>query len=633
MSRVPRLLLGALALATAAGATEHHVAPTGRDDGPGTREAPFRTIQRGADAAQPGDTITVHAGIYRERVNPPRGGRSDAERIVYRAAPGEKVEIRGSELVRGWTRVQGDVWTTEVANTLFGAFNPFADEIRGDWFDAKGRKHHTGAVYLDGHWLVEAGRLEDVLSGRPSPSGPQWFARVEAERTTIWAQFPGADPNRRLTEVNVRQTIFYPDAPGRNYITVRGFALRHAATPWAPPTAEQVGLVGTHWSRGWVIEDNEVSHSTCVGIALGKHGDAFDNTSADTAEGYVETIRRAHAHRIPWARESIGHHVVRNNRVSHCEQAGIVGSLGPAFSLIEGNTVHDVHVRRLFGGAEMAGIKLHGAVDVTIRGNHVHRTCRGLWLDWMAQGARVSANLFHDNAWEDVFAEVNHGPFLVDNNLFLSKTNLQDWSEGGAYVHNLWAGRIVTREEPTRLTPVHPEHSTVVSGLFATRGGDDRFHNNVFVGAEGAPVELPAEGDPFRQAAGHGLVAYDPRGLPLRTGGNVYVAGARPWARETDALVRPDVEPRVRLVEDGGAFYLQLVAGPELAEAVTRPVTTALLGKALVSQQPHENADGTPLAVDRDYLGHPRDPARPTPGPFERPGVGERLILLRSSWR
>ncbi len=211
-------LLFALAAAAPSLAAEHHVAPRGNDAFPGTREAPFRTIQRAAEAAQPGDTITVHAGVYRERVNPPRGGRSDAERIVYQAAPGETVEIRGSEVVKGWTRAQGEVWTVEVPNTLFGDFNPFADEIRGDWFDPKGRKHHTGAVYLDGEWLVEAASLAEVLAGKPSPHGALWFAEVGPAKTTIHAQFPGTDPNARLTEINVRKTVFYPDAPGRSYI-------------------------------------------------------------------------------------------------------------------------------------------------------------------------------------------------------------------------------------------------------------------------------------------------------------------------------------------------------------------------------------------------------------------------------
>ena len=189
-------------------------------------------------------------------------------------------------------------------------------------------------------------------------------------------------------EINVRQTVFYPEKTGINYITVRGFTLEDAATPWAPPTAEQIGLIGTHWSKGWIIENNKISYSICSGISLGKYGDEWDNTSANTAEGYVKTIERALAN--GWSKENIGHHIVRNNTISHCEQAGIVGSLGAAFSTVTGNTIHDIHVRQLFSGAEMAGIKFHGAIDVEISHNHIYRTCRGLWLDWMAQGTRVS---------------------------------------------------------------------------------------------------------------------------------------------------------------------------------------------------------------------------------------------------
>jgi alpha-N-arabinofuranosidase len=40
----------------------------------------------------------------------------------------------------------------------------------------------------------------------------------------------------------------------------------------------------------------------------------------------------------------------------------------------------------------------------------------GLWLDWMAQGTRVTENLLHNNT-RDIFVEVNHGPLLIDNNL------------------------------------------------------------------------------------------------------------------------------------------------------------------------------------------------------------------------
>jgi hypothetical protein len=49
---------------------------------------------------------------------------------------------------------------------------------------------------------------------------------------------------------------YHPEKPGVNYLTARGFTMLHAATPWAPPTAEQIGLLGTHWSKEWVIEGN-----------------------------------------------------------------------------------------------------------------------------------------------------------------------------------------------------------------------------------------------------------------------------------------------------------------------------------------------------------------------------------------
>lgn len=747
--------LGITALAAPLPAAELHVATSGNDAHPGTPAAPLRTIQRAAERAQPGDVITVHAGTYRERVTPPRGGESDTRRIVYQAAPGETVEIKGSEVVKGWVKLQDNVWKVTLPNSFFGSFNPYRDLIRGDWFDPRGRAHHTGAVYLNGDWLIEAAKRDEVLmpagttplwltqadqqsllnvawlrpgggdgnAGRipatgfaaqhgiqtapcseggecigwiehgdwvryermdfgprteqveiraasatdggiieirldapdgellgscsiPNTTGWQswssfkarikpvsgfktlclvfrshksdarkaqaltvqlWFAEVDQENTTIWAQFKGANPNEQLVEINVRRTVFYPDKPGMNYITVRGFTLCQAATPWAPPTAEQVGLIGTHWSKGWIIESNTVSHSVCSGIALGKHGDEWDNTSADTAEGYVKTIERAYMK--GWNKDTIGHHLVRNNTISHCEQAGIVGSLGAAFSTVTGNTIHDIHVRRLFSGAEMAGIKFHAAIDATIRGNHIYRTCRGLWLDWMAQGTRVSGNLFHDNAAEDLFVEVNHGPFLVDNNLFLSAVSLLDVSEGGAYVHNLFTGKIISQPEPNRETPYHPAHTTALAGLVNTKGGDNRFFNNL----------LHGKGE---STAGFGLSVYDARELPLQTGGNVYCNGARPYAKETNSVTQPGVDPQVKVSMEGDRVTLSLNLGSELKPAATALVTTSLLGKAKIPGLPYENADGSPVKIDTDYFGKKRNEASPTPGPFEALGAG-----------
>ena len=583
----------------------------------------MRTIQRAADLAQPGDVVTVHEGVYRERISPPRGGEFDAKRIVYQAAAGEKVEIKGSEAVKNWVKVQDDVWKLTLPNAFFGGFNPYSDRIRGDWFDPKGRTHHTGAVYLNGDWLIEAARLDDLL--KPGGDDGLWFGKVEKGKTTIWARFKGVDPNAQLVEINVRRTVFYPDQPGRNYITVRGFTMRQAATPWAPPTAEQVGLIGTNWSKGWIIENNRISHSVCSGIALGKHGDEWDNTSACTAEGYVKTIERAL--KRGWNKATIGHHLVRNNTISHCEQAGIVGSLGCSFSTVTDNTIHDIHVRRLFTGAEMAGIKFHAAIDVEISRNHIYRTVRGLWLDWMAQGTRVSRNLFHDNFAEDLFFEVDHGPCLVDNNIFLSPVALLDVSEGGAFAHNLIAGEIITCPEPHRPTPFHRAHSTAVAGLADIKGGDNRFYSNILVGGGGpAGNEHAWIKDPLRRQRQRAMRVRRAE-FPLQTGGNVYYRDARPYAKEADAVVAAGVDPKVEFVE--GCLHLAL--GDSLRKAKTRLVDTELLGKAKVSGLPYENPDGSPLKVDSDFFGNPRDPSHPTPGPFESPGRGDLKLKVGAS--
>lgn len=616
-----RKFLGALApayallrgskLASALGAhgREFHVSIQGNDAQDGSAAQPLRTISAAAARAYPGDTVTVHEGVYRERVSPPRGGASNAERIVYRAAPGERVEISGAEIVKGWTRQRGDVWKVTLPNSFFGNFNPYSDVIHGDWFDPHGRVHHTGAVYLDGDWLDEAATLDDVFS---KTSGvPLWFGQVDAEQTTLWAQFRNADPNQALAEINVRQTVFYPERTGIDYLTVRGFILRCAATPWAPPTAEQKGVIGTHWSKGWIIENNIVSHSRCCGIALGKYGDQWDNTSANTAEGYVKTIERAEKN--GWSKKNIGGHIVRNNTVSHCEQTGIVGSLGPVFSTVTGNTIHDINVRKLFGGAEIAGIKFHAAIDVEISHNHIYRCYRGIWLDWMAQGTRVSSNVFHQCETEDLMVEVDHGPFVVDNNIFLSPRSQRVVSQGGAYAHNLFCGNVSLQQYDGRQTPYMKPHSTEVAGYHDNPSGDLRFYNNVV-------------------AAGGDLSAFDVTRLPIALAGNVFLKGAKPCALEAVPLLKPDTDAQVEIDDDGGRFGMNLDPA-WAAERVRKMVTTELLGRAAIPNLPFERADGSTLRIDTDFRGRQRNVSNPFPGPLEYQGERRLTIELDRALR
>ena len=84
-------------------AAEFHVSSTGSDEGDGTEAAPFRTISRGVEELQPGDTCTVHAGIFRESVTLPRSGEPGRPIRIRAAGGGGTVVSACESLIVDWT--------------------------------------------------------------------------------------------------------------------------------------------------------------------------------------------------------------------------------------------------------------------------------------------------------------------------------------------------------------------------------------------------------------------------------------------------------------------------------------------------------------------------------------------------
>src|SRR5699024_6750624 len=107
----------------------------------------------------------------------------------------------------------------------------------------------------------------------PERSAYKWYAEQDGDETVLYVNLHGLDPRRERMEINVRRNVFMPDRNGVDYITVSGFVMSKAATTWAPPAAYQDGLIGPHWSKGWIIEDCEIYNSKCCGISLGKYLD------------------------------------------------------------------------------------------------------------------------------------------------------------------------------------------------------------------------------------------------------------------------------------------------------------------------------------------------------------------------
>lgn len=715
--------------------TEYHVSVKGSDHNEGSFGKPFRTITKASEIVMPGDIITVHEGIYRERVAPPRGGTSDKNRIIYRVAQGERVVISGSEPVKGWIKVQNETWKLTLPNSFLGTNNPFDEQIYGSWYRGKGKPNHTGSVYLNGKRIREAFSLEDIL--KPVGNQPYWYAEADGNggpvlmnfewirpaggeqitsmqasveggdqaiciaivnrwpfgylkdgsilhfddvefgsgtdslyfqastlskggfvemhlgspdgellgysmatntgdwetfkvfhikmmrklsgkhnisfvikapeqksdgKTTIWAQFPkGTDPNIESVEISVRSQVFYPDRAGINYITVSGFILENGATNWAPPSAEQPGLIGTRWGKGWIIENNTIRNSRCTGISLGRstfgHAHHYQELPPrvypEPNGGQTEKQLLDYFENASWDKEETGFHIIRNNHIYECGQAGIVGCSGGAFSIIENNEIHDICIDETFEGDEMAGIKLHFANDVVIKNNHIYNSIRGLWLDWGCQGAQVVSNLFHDNGpQEDTFIEVCHGPILFANNILLSGKSLNLGAQGIANVHNLISGEItggVDRCAGGRKSYIYEPHGTISVGKILNVGGDWQWHNNFLTNKAS-----------FNN--------WDEPALPIRYDGN--------------ALTK---EAELKLSKKSDGWYLSLNTTSEWENKRKRKlITTKNLGKAIITNQRFTNADGSQLKIDTDYFGNKRSNSNPFPGPIEVKNTGKQ---------
>ena len=611
---------------------EYHVAKNGSDHGEGTQQDPFLTINKAASVAMAGDVVTVHEGVYREWVKPKNKGLSNKRRIVYQAAIGEKVVIKGSERIQNWQHVEKNIWKCELPNSFFDNFNPYKEKIFGDWLVTIEQTKHLGDVYLNGMSFYEVGSYEELINPtirtevldhwtqknvpvlNPKQTQYVWFIEVDNDNTKIYANFHGANPNEELVEINVRRSCFYPIDTGIDYITVKGFEMAHAATPWAPPTADQPGLIGANWSKGWIIEENIIHDAKCSAISIGKEastGHLYRSIRKDKP-GYQYQLESVFsAEHKGWSKESIGSHIIRNNVIYDCGQNAIVGHLGCVFSEIHHNHIYNIGIKREFYGHEIAGIKLHAAIDVQIHHNRIHDCSLGLWLDWQAQGTRVSKNLFYQNN-RDLFVEVSHGPYVIDHNILASENAIVNMSQGGAYINNLICGKIEHRKVLNRFTPYHLPHSTKVAGYACVYGGDDRFYNNIFVGKKGLEdvgtslyngytSSLEEYIEKVHEKYGD-LETFAAIEQPVYINNNVYFNGARSFEKEKCKLVAKDFDFRLSIIDNGKEVFLSCVLPDNLENIQGKIHSTATLERVRIVDVEFDCPNGKDLILDKDFF-------------------------------
>ncbi|HWB53810.1 MAG TPA: right-handed parallel beta-helix repeat-containing protein, partial [Tepidisphaeraceae bacterium] len=369
------------------------------DDGPGTAQQPFKTISKAASLAGPGDTVLVHAGLYREWVAPARGGE-EGKPVTYEAAEGEKVTVSGSKIYHGkWTPVAGHpgVYSTiPPADFFMDGFDPF--EIR---LAANRGGGTQGQVFFDGKELAEAIGPHTYIEGTGGwkLAEPRMQALYEQPGTwwtedgkTILVHMPdGAKSiDQSTVEFSVRRRLFGPVRRCQNYIILRGFIFEHCADP---PSLPQVGAVSCRSGQHWIIEDNTIQNIKSVGLDCGGEGyspstvrELPDTVAADRFlvggnddDFTLETRRIA------------GRDLILNNHISDCGQCGIAGLFSDG-SVIAGNVIE--RCGGVISGFESAGIKIHGLMHGIIEGNLV-KDCDsfGIWLDCGWTGSRITRNV------------------------------------------------------------------------------------------------------------------------------------------------------------------------------------------------------------------------------------------------
>jgi alpha-N-arabinofuranosidase len=153
-------------------------------------------------------------------------------------------------------------------------------------------------------------------------------------------------------------------------------------------------------------------------------------------------------------------------------------------------------------------------------------------------------------------------------------------------------------------------HDTTLVDIKPLTSGDTGFYNNLF-------------------AQGGTMGTWDRNALPMTMTGNIYLKGTKPSTNETAPLLKPEVDPHMKLQNKPDGWFLEVTLDKAWRGTPPRQLmTTERLGKTKLFNLPFENSDGSPLAVDTDYFGRKRDTGNPFPGPFETPKSGTQTIKV-----
>ena len=457
--------------------------PRAADSNPGTRELPFLTINKAAQSLLPGERVVIMTGVYRERIDPARGGSGPDKMISYESAPGATVVVKGSRVVNnGWersTNFQLDlpasaraavkIYQRRLDDLDFRGYNPFGmvnmmqDRVYLKPKPEELRRHlfRRGAVFVDGKRLEQVELYQEL--GRHD--GAFW---CEHDGLTIHVRLPGdADPAQHEVELVIQEQVFAPRTRGLNYIRVKGLTFEHAANAFPVP---QRGMVSASRGNHWIIEDCVLRHANSVALDIGAQD--WDMESPDV----------------------VGHTIVRRNHIDDAGVCGIAG-MGVQDSLLESNLIEHVGWQDVELTWETGGIKLHTTKNCLLHNNVIRHLIHSeaIWLDYLNSNTRVTANVMGDTLETlrgGIYLEASHDANMLDHNIIWKAT---EGKGGGSFNMPPHGGWGITVDGSDETTLAHNligltqdaaiKFRTVDGRIVGSRGGTCRSNkvlNNIF---------------------------------------------------------------------------------------------------------------------------------------------------------
>jgi parallel beta-helix repeat protein len=468
-----------LALTVSAAAATYHVdgaAANAADANPGTEVAPWKTISRAAAAKElaPGDTVLIRSGVYREHVAITVSGAPERP-VTFAAAPGCRVVIKGSEIVRGtWSKVQGDATVREpYPNAFTGVWKiPLGDEFFADPdFQpsyADRAKRWVSQVFIDDEQSLQRIGPDPIYTNEPYAKlacvgrdlsdiidGSFYF---DAAEQTLYIKHMG-DPSWFNIEVGVRG--FGLTASKIHDVVIRGLEVRHNRQP------------GGQWPMASLNECERVLIEGC------------------------------RFYQADFCGLSIG--TSRNCTVRDCEMA-YNGNTGFSLGQSEDCTIEDSRLlfnntRRFHSGWHAGGMKCIPANRrITVQRCEVayNVASDGIWFDADNAEIRILDNVSHHNDGCGIFFEINPGGGLIANNLCYANRGRGIYVSGSQktwVVHNTLAVNgagivCMPREDPFTLEEVNVLNNLLIRNYVTqetiTRGCD----LTLFMNAEDAPGTL-----------------------------------------------------------------------------------------------------------------------------------------------